>query len=96
MKRAFSQREREFDARPLLAGIDIEPLADDAGRPAAVLLVDDPQGCGCAVEAPIRDSNLVREEHRIDCEIGFARLADPEDLARSSATVTEFEFNASR
>lgn len=35
----------------------------------------------------------VIEEHQIDYEIGFARLADPEDLARSIALETEFEFN---
>lgn len=38
-------------------------------------------------------NSLVREEHRIDYEIGFARIADPEDLARSIATSTEFEFD---
>jgi hypothetical protein len=37
-------------------------------------------------------NNLVREERPIDFEIGFARIADPEDLARSIATNTEFEF----
>lgn len=38
-------------------------------------------------------NNLVREERRIDYEIGFARIADPEDLARSIATTTKFEFD---
>jgi hypothetical protein len=38
-------------------------------------------------------NELVREEHRIDYEIGFARIADPEDLARSIATSTDFEFD---
>jgi hypothetical protein len=37
-------------------------------------------------------NNLVREERPVDFEIGFARIADPEDLARSIATTTEFEF----
>lgn len=37
-------------------------------------------------------SNRVREERRIDYEIGFARLADPEDLARSIDFTAEFEF----
>src|SRR5882724_1446513 len=37
-------------------------------------------------------NNRVREEHRIDYEAGFARLADPEDLARSIAVQAEFEF----
>jgi hypothetical protein len=37
-------------------------------------------------------NNRVREEHRIDYEIGFARLADPEDLVRSIAVKAEFEF----
>lgn len=39
-------------------------------------------------------SNRVVEEGRIDYEIGFARIADPEDLARSIAVEHEFEFNA--
>jgi len=37
-------------------------------------------------------SNRVIEEGRIDYEIGFARIADPEDLARSIAVEHEFEF----
>ncbi|WP_437205842.1 hypothetical protein [Planctomicrobium sp. SH664] len=37
-------------------------------------------------------SNRVVEEGRIDYEIGFARIADPEDLARSIAVEREFEF----
>jgi hypothetical protein len=39
-------------------------------------------------------SNTVIETGRIDYEIGFARLADPEDLAHSIAVQAEFEFNA--
>ncbi len=39
-------------------------------------------------------TNTVKEEHKIDYEIGFARLADPEILARSIAVEAEFEFNA--
>lgn len=38
-------------------------------------------------------NNRVIEEHRLDYEIGFGRIADPEDLARSLAVQTEFEFN---
>jgi hypothetical protein len=38
-------------------------------------------------------NQLVREERRIDYEIGFARIADPEDLARSIASSTRFDFN---
>ena len=40
-------------------------------------------------------NNRVIEEHRMDYEIGFGRIADPEDLARSLTTQTEFEFNDS-
>jgi hypothetical protein len=38
-------------------------------------------------------NNHVREELRIDYEIGFARLADPEDLERSIAAPRQFEFD---
>lgn len=38
-------------------------------------------------------SNRIVEEGRIDYEIGFARIADPEDLARSIAVEHEFQFN---
>lgn len=38
-------------------------------------------------------NNRVREEHRMDYEIGFARLADPEDLRRSIAVQADFEFS---
>jgi hypothetical protein len=38
-------------------------------------------------------SNRIVEEGRIDYQIGFARIADPEDLARSIAVEHEFEFN---
>lgn len=37
-------------------------------------------------------NNRVREEHVIDYEIGFARLADPEDLSRSISVQVEFRF----
>ena len=37
----------------------------------------------------------VREETTVDYEIGFARLADPSDLARSIAYESQFTFNAS-
>jgi hypothetical protein len=37
----------------------------------------------------------VREETAVDYEIGFARLADPSDLARSIAYESEFTFNSS-
>jgi hypothetical protein len=37
-------------------------------------------------------NNRIVEEGRIDYEIGFARIADPEDLARSIAVEHEFEF----
>jgi hypothetical protein len=36
---------------------------------------------------------VVAEEVRTDYEIGFARLADPEDLAHSIAFASRFEFN---
>ena len=36
----------------------------------------------------------VTEETRIDYEIGFARLADPEDLAHSLALEADYEFTA--
>jgi hypothetical protein len=35
----------------------------------------------------------VTEEGKVDYEIGFARLADPEDLARSIAVEAEFRFD---
>ncbi len=35
----------------------------------------------------------VTEEGKIDYEIGFARLADPEDLGRAIAVEAEFRFN---
>lgn len=35
----------------------------------------------------------VAEERKTDYETGFARLADPEDLARSIAVEAEFRFN---
>jgi hypothetical protein len=38
-------------------------------------------------------TNQVIEEGKVDYEIGFARIADPEDLARSIAVEAEFEFN---
>jgi hypothetical protein len=38
-------------------------------------------------------NNTVQEEDRVDYEIGFARLADPETLCRSVAVEAEFEFN---
>lgn len=38
-------------------------------------------------------NNRVREEHRVDYETGFARLADPEDLARSINFQSDFEFS---
>lgn len=37
----------------------------------------------------------VREETTVDYEIGFARLADPSDLARSIAYESQFTFNTS-
>lgn len=37
-------------------------------------------------------TNRVQEESIIDYHIGFARLADPEDLARSISIQAEFEF----
>jgi hypothetical protein len=37
-------------------------------------------------------NDAVREEHRVDYETGFARLADPEDLGRSLKGSTNFEF----
>lgn len=37
-------------------------------------------------------NSLVREEHVVDYEIGFSRLADPEDLARSMNFQSDFEF----
>jgi hypothetical protein len=40
-------------------------------------------------------SNTVIEESWLDYEIGFARLADPEDLSRSIALEAEFEFTTS-
>jgi hypothetical protein len=38
-------------------------------------------------------NNTVQEEDKIDYEIGFARIADPESLARSVAVQAEFEFD---
>lgn len=38
-------------------------------------------------------NKLVSEETKIDFEIGFPRLADPEDLRSSIAVRTEFEFS---
>jgi hypothetical protein len=38
-------------------------------------------------------NNTVQEEDRIDYEIGFARIADPESLQQSVAVQAEFEFN---
>jgi hypothetical protein len=38
-------------------------------------------------------NNTVQEEDRLDYEIGFARIADPESLQRSVAVQAEFEFN---
>jgi len=38
-------------------------------------------------------SNTVQEEDRVDYEIGFARIADPESLQTSVAIQAEFEFN---
>ncbi len=38
-------------------------------------------------------SNTVQEEDKIDYEIGFARIADPESLQRSVAIQAEFEFD---
>jgi hypothetical protein len=38
-------------------------------------------------------NNLVREEHRIDYEIGFARLADPENMETPIGNEVEYEFN---
>jgi hypothetical protein len=40
-------------------------------------------------------NSRVSEELNVDYEIGFARLADPEDLARSIATEAEFKFSDS-
>lgn len=40
-------------------------------------------------------SNTVQEEDKIDYEIGFARLADPESLQRSVAVQAEFHFTDS-
>jgi hypothetical protein len=37
--------------------------------------------------------NTVQEEDRIDYEIGFARLADPESLLQALALETEFQFD---
>jgi hypothetical protein len=38
-------------------------------------------------------NNTVQEEDRIDYEIGFARLADPESLQQSVAVQAEFQFD---
>jgi hypothetical protein len=38
-------------------------------------------------------NNTVQEEDKIDYEIGFARLADPESLRRSVAIQAEFKFD---
>lgn len=38
-------------------------------------------------------NNTVQEEDRIDYEIGFARLADPEALQQSVAVQAEFQFD---
>jgi hypothetical protein len=38
-------------------------------------------------------NNTVQEEDRIDYEIGFARLADPESLQQSVAVEAEFQFD---
>lgn len=38
-------------------------------------------------------NNTVQEEDKIDYEIGFARIADPESLARSVAVQAEFRFD---
>jgi hypothetical protein len=38
-------------------------------------------------------NNTVQEEDKIDYEIGFARLADPESLQQSVAIQAEFEFD---
>ncbi len=40
-------------------------------------------------------NEVVREDLRIDYEIGFARLADPEDTAVSLSHMTEFNFDDS-
>lgn len=40
-------------------------------------------------------NNTVQEEDRIDYEIGFARLADPESLQQSVAVQAEFHFDDS-
>src|SRR5947207_5944767 len=40
-------------------------------------------------------NNTVQEEDRIDYEIGFARLADPESLQQSLAVEAEFQFDDS-
>jgi hypothetical protein len=39
------------------------------------------------------NNELVKEDLRIDYEIGFARLADPEDTAISLSRVTKFNFD---
>jgi hypothetical protein len=38
-------------------------------------------------------NNTVQEEDRVDYEIGFARIADPESLQRSVAVQAEFQFD---
>ena len=38
-------------------------------------------------------NNRVREEHVIDYQIGFARIADPEDLARAIAVEADYRFD---
>jgi hypothetical protein len=38
-------------------------------------------------------NNTVQEDDRIDYEIGFARLADPESLQQSLAVHAEFQFD---
>jgi hypothetical protein len=38
-------------------------------------------------------NNIVQEEDKIDYEIGFARIADPESLQRSVAVQAEFHFD---
>jgi hypothetical protein len=40
-------------------------------------------------------NNTVQEEDKIDYEIGFARLADPESLQQSVAVQAEFQFDES-